>query len=438
MKNEIFALAAFLFTGTFAFAQNVGINATGTPPNNSAMLDIDASNKGLLIPRVALTSATDITTIPSPATSLLVYNTGTGGLTPAGYYYWDGSKWVKFLIIGTPSDAWLTTGNSGTSPSSNFIGTIDNTSLVFRTNNTEQMRITSGGNVGIGTATPASNLHLHSSSSNTILRISSPAGFVSGVQVGVNNWYIGADPGDNVVIYDPSSGISVFTMFVSGQPRMSRFRRNSGVTGTGTNNDGPTNIIIESGTGGFLRFYDWPSGWAGGLSTWDICGASTYMWSYVARSDRSYKKNIKELTFEALKDKFMALKPVQYHINTEELKVDDPDRLRFGFIANDVEKIFPNLVINAGLPANIKRGLEYDGIIPILVKMVQEQQAIIEHQNREIELLKQMGQEQQAIIESQKNEIEQLKKKSTEIDNLKAEIDFIKSQLNADKQSSNR
>jgi hypothetical protein len=123
------------------------------------------------------------------------------------------------------------------------------------------------------------------------------------------------------------------------------------------------------------------------------------------------------LTFEEFKDKFMALEPVQYYINTEELKVDDPDRLRFGFIANDVEKIFPNLVINAGLPANIKRGLEYDGFIPILVKIVQEQQA---------------------IIESQKNEIEQLKKKSTELDNLKAEIDFIKSQLNVDKQSSSR
>lgn len=42
MMNKIFALAAFLFTGTFAFAQNVGINTTGAAPDNSALLDINA------------------------------------------------------------------------------------------------------------------------------------------------------------------------------------------------------------------------------------------------------------------------------------------------------------------------------------------------------------------------------------------------------------
>jgi hypothetical protein len=101
----------------------------------------------------------------------LVYNTGTGGLTPAGYYYWDGSKWVKFLITGTPSsDAWLTTGNSGTSPSSNFIGTIDNTSLVFRTNNTEQMRLHNTGQLSIGDNTPGGKLDVHQTSSNDVAR----------------------------------------------------------------------------------------------------------------------------------------------------------------------------------------------------------------------------------------------------------------------------
>jgi len=77
-------------------AQNVGIGSSNFTPDPSAGLEIKCTNKGLLIPRVVLTSATDQTTIPSPATSLLVYNLGTGGLTPAGYYYWDGSQWVKF------------------------------------------------------------------------------------------------------------------------------------------------------------------------------------------------------------------------------------------------------------------------------------------------------------------------------------------------------
>lgn len=54
--------------------------------------------------------------------------------------------------------AWRLTGNSGTNPANHFIGTTDAQPLVFRTNNTENMRITETGDVGIGTNTPASRL----------------------------------------------------------------------------------------------------------------------------------------------------------------------------------------------------------------------------------------------------------------------------------------
>lgn len=80
-------------------AQNVGINASGTSPNSSAGLDIDFNNKGLLIPRIALTSATDVSTISSPSTSLLIYNTATAGTSPnnvtPGFYYFDGTNWER-------------------------------------------------------------------------------------------------------------------------------------------------------------------------------------------------------------------------------------------------------------------------------------------------------------------------------------------------------
>lgn len=92
----IFIVLISLLRGNILKAQNVGISANTFTPDASAGLEIQFSDKGVLIPRVALTSATDVTTIPSPANSLLVYNTGTGGLTPAGYYYWDGSSWIHF------------------------------------------------------------------------------------------------------------------------------------------------------------------------------------------------------------------------------------------------------------------------------------------------------------------------------------------------------
>lgn len=84
--------------GSFVFSQNVGINATGATPDASAMLDIVSSNKGILLPRIALTGATDVTTISSPTTSLMVYNTATAGTSPnnviPGYYYYNGTKWI--------------------------------------------------------------------------------------------------------------------------------------------------------------------------------------------------------------------------------------------------------------------------------------------------------------------------------------------------------
>ncbi len=52
-------------------------------------------------------------------------------------------------VYTTTEKAWLTTGNAGTSSSTNFIGTTNPRSLVFRTNSVERMRIDSNGLVGV-------------------------------------------------------------------------------------------------------------------------------------------------------------------------------------------------------------------------------------------------------------------------------------------------
>ena len=62
------------------------------------------------------------------------------------------------------SGNWSLTGNSGTTAGTNFIGTTDAVDFVTKTNNTERMRVTSSGMIGIGTSTPASNLTLYQSS----------------------------------------------------------------------------------------------------------------------------------------------------------------------------------------------------------------------------------------------------------------------------------
>ena len=100
-KIKISIVIAFLIS-TITYAQNVGINGTGVAPNSSAMLDVNASTKGILVPQVALTSITDATTITSGnVNSLLVYNTATAGVSPnnvvPAYYYWNSvaGKWFQ-------------------------------------------------------------------------------------------------------------------------------------------------------------------------------------------------------------------------------------------------------------------------------------------------------------------------------------------------------
>jgi hypothetical protein len=104
MKKLLLSLVLFC-AGFSGFAQNVGVG-TNTP-NASAVLDVSATNRGLLPPRVALTGTTDAITIASPATGLLVYNTATAGSAPnnvrPGYYYYTGSSWYRVTNPGNAS-----------------------------------------------------------------------------------------------------------------------------------------------------------------------------------------------------------------------------------------------------------------------------------------------------------------------------------------------
>ncbi len=92
MKNKILTIIFLSFMSLSAIAQ-IGVNTQ--EPHQSAILDVYATDKGLLIPRVALTGVEDVNTIPNPQVSLMVYNTVESTNLNKSFYYWSGTKWKQ-------------------------------------------------------------------------------------------------------------------------------------------------------------------------------------------------------------------------------------------------------------------------------------------------------------------------------------------------------
>ncbi|MFI0491750.1 MAG: hypothetical protein ACH345_09650, partial [Flavobacterium sp.] len=179
MKNlnlTVFCLViAFTFTNVTA---QVGIGTT-TP---RGAFEINSTTNGFIPPQVALTSTSTSAPVVNPQTAgapiagTEIYNTATAGsggtaVTP-GYYYWDGSLWVRLLTANT--SGWSLLGNSSTVATTNFLGTTDAIDFVTRTNNLERMRIKSNGDVGIGNTSPTSRLDVATgvTTTNTIINAS--------------------------------------------------------------------------------------------------------------------------------------------------------------------------------------------------------------------------------------------------------------------------
>lgn len=94
-----------LFTYAIFTNGNSQVGIGTNNPKSSSILDIESSNKGVLIPRVDLTSTTDVATIANPTHSLLVYNKNSVNDVCTGYYYYDTRypKWVRFQAGNTQS-----------------------------------------------------------------------------------------------------------------------------------------------------------------------------------------------------------------------------------------------------------------------------------------------------------------------------------------------
>jgi hypothetical protein len=119
---------ALLFFSLFVLIGHAQTGIGTTAPNASAKLEVAATDKGFLPPRVALTASNAFSPIvgtAANATGLLVYNTASAGTAPnnvvPGYYYWNGTAWIQIsggLVIETKSASFS-------------LGAADNNKLFF-------------------------------------------------------------------------------------------------------------------------------------------------------------------------------------------------------------------------------------------------------------------------------------------------------------------
>jgi len=103
-------------------------------------------------------------------------------------------------------------------------------------------------------------------------------------------------------------------------------------------------------------------------------------------SDIRWKKDITPLSVTSSLAKVMQLNPVSFDWRTNEFpNMHFSSSTQLGFIAQDVEKIIPEVVITDN---NGYKGLSYERITPILTGAIQEQQKQIEELKSEIKKLK--------------------------------------------------
>jgi uncharacterized protein (TIGR02145 family) len=208
MKKQLFLTAVLcLMLQVTIVAQSIKLNNQNDA--GSAMLEVNSTSKGILIPNVALTGITDATTIASPAASLLVYNTATVSDVEPGYYYNSGTAvspvWSR-LSTGTTSQI----GTNTTNYLSKWNGTALVSSNVFD----------NGTNVGIGTPTPDFKLDIESST-DARARIYSPnssfAGFL--FDNSSQQYFMGVesvDIGSQFSVYDNTSQAARFRISTTG------------------------------------------------------------------------------------------------------------------------------------------------------------------------------------------------------------------------------
>jgi hypothetical protein len=159
----------FSFFMLHGLRAQVTIGSSNIPPAEGALLDLkehqadndgSTSRKGVLFPRVALSSQNSLDPLVKDASQeeklkhrgAVVYNITVAPKNNLreGLYLWSGSKWM--LCAEDDTGVWKITGDAGIDPAKNYLGTSDNQPLVIKANGKEGLRISADGKLYIAHA----------------------------------------------------------------------------------------------------------------------------------------------------------------------------------------------------------------------------------------------------------------------------------------------
>jgi hypothetical protein len=476
--------------------------------NAGSVLEVESSNKGLLLPRVALAKTTTWSLSGTPVAGMQVYNSNAQIITGAtsyptaeggvGVYYWDGTGWVSAKKGQAASGGdydWLKTSNNATPSdpadigSAIYHGGTGNQEVTLRSNSFVPGAFArSTAIVGHGSAQPAVT-GLFAEYNSSADPVNGPEyNAVTGIQTTTQHPLIFRTTGSNNVTTErmritPEGGVGIGTpqMFASESTSLRVngpiFQLNSDLLFNSTQSVHLRNGGIElfsseeEETNGFIDFrddvdenydsrimYSNDIGSAGALlfrvkgqNTKDaiaILNSNGYVGinrtnpnyqldvtgdinatgevrnsGVILTSDKRLKRNI--LPLKSGLNIVSKLNPVSYEKKAT-LADSVFDKSEIGFIAQEVQKILPQLV-REGKDADKTLALDYNSLIPVLTQAIQEQQ-------KQIEKLSAERDGQAALLNKQSAELnaqsDKLNVQSTRLDAQSAELAEIKRLLN--------
>jgi len=251
------------------------------------------------------------------------------------------------------------------------------------TTNAMRMVIDDNGYVGINTAVPNANLSINSNidatnTSNGVVCI----GDQTAQRVLIDN---------NEILCMTATGVG--NMNINGTP-------NTGIPSgnTGIGHDGTSTVLNVWGAGrvGILRGPTTNELEVNGNASKAVAG------SWLANSDSRLKKNINYLNADAMLQKVLEMKGVTYEWNDDKTGTKRPEGTQFGFIAQDLQKVFPSKVTEDNYGYLQTAYGDYDFLFVEAIKALNQKISDLQKENAQLKA-------SASRVEALENEMEGLK-----------------------------